>query len=100
MLFAPRRNNLSVKKIRIDNLLILRVSSCKFLRLIIDDKLTWCEHIKHVTSNISKSIGIINKVKYGLLSEYLPILYNNLILPYLTYTNQIWGSIYHPRLQS
>lgn len=77
--------------LKIDNQTIITTTQCKFLGIYIDHKLTWASHIQHICSKISRSIGILNKVKKCLDSTTLLLLYNSLILPYLTYGNVIWG---------
>lgn len=76
----------------IDNTVIDRVTSTKFLGVYIDSKLTWSAHIAHISKKISKSIGIINKIKTLLDESTLRTIYNTLVLPYLMYCHLIWGN--------
>ena len=78
--------------IAIDNCAINRVTSTKFLGVIIDCKLTWSEHITHVSKKVSKSIGIINKIKNIVDDFTLRQLYNSLIYPYFMYCHVVWGN--------
>ena len=66
----------------IDNNAIAKVHSSKFLEIIIDDKLKWQEHINAVANKVSKSLGVIYKMKNALPVSLLPMLYSTLILPY------------------
>ena len=63
----------------------------KFLRAISDNKLSWKEHISHVSSKVAKGIAIISKVRKYLDRITLLNLYSSFIYPYLTYCNQVWG---------
>ena len=81
-------------QISINNIVIERVKSTKFLGVMIDDNLNWKMHISHVKSKLSKSIAIIYKSKFILSQESLYLLYCTLFLPYLTYCLEIWGSSY------
>lgn len=78
--------NLSINNTRIET-----VSHSKFLGIHIDNKLTWSKHTSHVSSKISKSIGILKKVAPFLNRTTLFMLYNSFVLPYLSYGNIIWG---------
>ena len=78
-------------KIYIDGTEIGAVNYTNFLGIVIDNKLNWSEHIKHICNKISKSIGIINKVKYMLDTKILTNLYYSFIYPYITYCNIVWG---------
>ena len=65
----------------IDDINIEQVDSCKFLGVIINSKLTWQDHIKTVCSKISKSIGIILRIRKNVPCDVLITLYHSLILP-------------------
>ena len=78
-------------KIMIANQSIERVMVSKFLGILVDDKLTWKDHITQIATKISKSIGIMNRIKNILDNSTLKMLYTSLILPYLTYCNIVWG---------
>ena len=78
-------------KILINNLVVARVTESKFLGVIIDDCLNWKAHITYVCNKISKSVGIINRLKYVLNKETLKVLYHTLVMPYLNYCILIWG---------
>ncbi len=79
---------------------IERVNENKFLGVIIDDKICWKPHIKHVKSKLSRSISVLAKAKHVLDQKSLYILYNSLILPYLEYCIEAWGNTYKTTLQS
>ena len=71
-----------------NNSIITRVRATKFLGVIIDEKLTWKDHISFVRSKLSKTVGIL----------YI-IIYCSLFLPYLTYCAEIWGNTYKSNTQ-
>ena len=41
---------------------IKRVSSCKFLGIIIDDKLCWSSHLNYINVKLSRSLYILNSI--------------------------------------
>ena len=77
--------------IQIDSINISKVEFTKFLGVIIDQKLTWKQHISYLALKLSKSIGILNRLKYKLPKRCLLTLYYSLVYPHLTYCNIIWG---------
>lgn len=81
-------------QIRINGIQIENVCETKFLGVIIDNKLSWKSHIRHIKTKVSKSLYIINKVKLCLDTNALRTLYCTLVLPYLTYCVEIWGNTY------
>ena len=50
-------------KLNIDNANIKEVQSIKYLGVILDNKLSWIQHISYVKSKISKGIGIMYKAR-------------------------------------
>ena len=42
---------------------IVCVNNIKFLGLIIDSKLNWSDHITYIKNKISKSIGMLTKIR-------------------------------------
>lgn len=68
-----------------------RVNRTKFLGVIIDENLTWKNHIEGITKTISRNIGIINKLKFFIPERILYTLYCSLVLPYINYGILIWG---------
>ena len=57
----------------------------KYLGILIDDKLTFKSHIHHLESKLSRSVGIIARLKYFLPSSALINLYFALIHSHLLY---------------
>ena len=76
----------------IDNLLLEQKQHSKFLGVIVDNNLTWNDHLRHITTNIAKGVGIINKLKFILPQSTLFLLYNAIVLPYITYCNIVWAN--------
>ena len=99
MLFGKCRLNTQVQ-LEIDGVAINRVHENKFLGVLIDDRLSWKQHITHVKYKISRSIAIINKAKQVLDYKSLHTLYCSLVLPYLHYCAEVWGNNYKTNLQS
>jgi hypothetical protein len=81
--------NLSLK---IDDTVIEQVHNTKFLGVIINQNLTWHDHINTVCTKVSKSIGILLRIRNSVPSNILITLYHTLILPYFNYCNIVWGS--------
>ncbi len=77
---------------------ISQVSSTHFLGVLIDQTLSWKTHIQSVCNKISKSVGIIGKIKSLVHQKCLLTLYYSLIYPYLIYCNVIWGATYPTHL--
>ena len=84
--------NLPNIDIFINKQIINRVYETKFLGVIIQSNLKWHAHIRLLLNKISKTLGIMNKVKCILSTSHLKLLYESLIEPYLTYGCIIWAN--------
>ena len=78
-------------KIKLNDVVIEQVCSVKFLGVNIDERLSWDKHIQQVASKLSKNIGILAKLKYTVPQKVLCMVYNSLVLPYLSYCNLVWA---------
>ena len=99
MIFSLQRKNvIHDEKLFVNGEEINQVSHTKCLGVIIDDKLSWDYHIKHIKNKVAKGIGIISKSKKYLNKSCLRTLYYSFIYPYLTYCIEVWGSATQSRL--
>ena len=71
---------------------VKRVTSTKFLGIIVDDQLKWKQHIDYIKIKISKSIGIIYKARNYVNRHTLRNLYYTFVYPYLIYFVEVWGN--------
>ena len=70
-----------------------RVNQTKFLGFITDEQLKWSDHIlKSFKSKIASSLYAINAPKTCVIKRCLLMIYNSLILSYLSYGILLWGS--------
>ena len=77
--------------IMIDGGEIRRVKSVKYLGMIVDDKLTWEQHIEFISEKMVRNIGILKRIRNFIPQESLLLLYHTLIEPYLRYCSIAWG---------
>ena len=67
------------------------VDNFNFLGITINKHLNWDVHTTFVANKISRTIGILNKLKSYLPKHILCTIYNSLILCNLNYGNLVWG---------
>ena len=80
MTSTKTREDLNVS---LDNTVLKRVKVAKFLGVLIDECLTWKNHIDCISKTISRNIGVMNKLKHYIPYRVLHTLYCTLISPYL-----------------
>jgi hypothetical protein len=68
-----------------------QVTSTKFLGIIINQSLTWDDHLKIIKQKVSKGLGIIKQIKKKVPTSVLLTLYHTIISPYFRYCNIVWG---------
>ena len=63
----------------------MNVSIVKFLGVTLYENLTFKDHVNKVTSNISKSVGVMRRLHYQLPANVMVKLYYSLVYSHLTY---------------
>ena len=76
MLFHRARIKGNNSVVKINDSVLNRVNNMKYLCVIIDHKLKWCEHISYVKNKVSKGLGIISKARAVLDQQCLLTLYH------------------------
>ena len=76
--------------ISIGNETIKKISKCKTLGVIIDDKLLWKDYINKISAKVSKGLGIMRRIKTFVTQSVMQSIYNSLILPYFDYCDMVW----------
>ena len=66
----------------------------KYLEILIDDNLSFKSHIHYLESKLSRSVGVISRLRYFLPSSTLINLYYSLIHSHLLYGLPVWASTY------
>ena len=90
---------LLLPKLKINDILIRRSNQIKFLGIVIDENITWNDHIDIVEKKISKSIGALYKAKFILDQKCLKHIYFAFIHSYINYANIAWASTNHTKLK-
>ena len=58
----------------------------------IDTSLSFSAHIKYICSKLSRTVGIVYRLRDSVPKEVTVTLYNTLFYPLLTYNILVWGS--------
>ena len=90
---------LKLPKLSINNQEIKRASYIKFLGVLLDENLSWNEHLKYTENKIAKSIGLMYKAKTFLDKDSLLSLYFSYIHSYINYANLAWASTHKTNLK-
>ena len=87
MMFHTPQRNVTYPEIKINNVLIERVSEFSFLGIIFNSNLKWHTHTNYMytTKKITGIVGLLRRGKDLYPMTVLRMLYNSLILPHLSY---------------
>ena len=82
----------------INNEKLAESQSVKYLGVLINNKLSWKDHIQQTTLKMSKSIGILARMWHYAPKNILIHIYNAFIQPYINYGITNWGGTYKTSL--
>ena len=68
-----------------------KVTVFKYLGVLINENLSWSDHVDYVISKVSKRLGMLQRIKHLLPVWTRNHLINALILPILDYGDIVWG---------
>ena len=94
ILFTNRQLDLNAAPISLEGDTINMKPECKFLGVTIDNNITFGAHVKHVLSKVSKSAGILYKIRTLLTPEARLSYYYAFIFPHLSYNLLVWGGTF------
>ena len=88
MIISNQKNAI---EIRIRDSILTKISTVKFLGVTLDEILTFNDHLKNVTTKISKSVGVMRRFHCHLPADVMVKLYYSLVYSHLTYALLAWG---------
>ena len=94
MLFRyPQKSAAMMPKLmlQINGTPIEQVRTFDFLGLVINDTLSWKDHVNKISFKITKVIAVMRKIKHLVNSSILLKIYNSLILSRIHYAILCWG---------
>ena len=75
----------------LNNTVLERVQSTKFLGVYIQENLTWNIHTNYIANKISKTNGILARLKRQIPKCYLKVIFNSLLMSHILYGISVWG---------
>ena len=77
--------------IKIDSKKIEPSSHVKYLGILIDSFLNWNFHIDELSTKLSRSVGMLVKIRHYINEKTLSMVYHGIFSSLLLYGSQIWG---------
>ena len=73
--------------------MIVRVTTAKFLGVIIDNNLNWKPHIEALNKKLRSACGRIYRIKKCLPAKLHKQIYHSLFESHLTFAISVWGGV-------
>ena len=90
MVFSRQKINQNFNLV-INNTQIERKSEARFLGIIVDDKLTWKQHIIALKSKMARYVGIMYKIRNLLPAKALLQIFHSFVQSHLNFCSIVWG---------
>ena len=92
ILFLPKGKNITkYLNFRISAQKVNPVKQTKYLDIYLDEHLTWNFQINQIKSKLSRSCGLLGKLRYCDKTDLLKTVYFGIFHSILRYGIQIWG---------
>ena len=94
MVFHAPQKNLSpdlIPDLHINGIPLERTNEFNFLGTLVTSTLSWKSHISLICKKLSRTIGVLKRLKHMLPSFVLLSIYNSMFLPYLYQSVLVWG---------
>ena len=91
MLFHKKRTPPEIN-ISINNSDIERVSQFTFLSIVLDETLSWKNHITMITNKLSRINGVLHRLKFISPKNISLTIYKSLFVPHINYGSLVWGN--------
>ena len=76
----------------ISNTRLERVNKFKYLGVLLDNTLSWKDHVEYIGNKISSRLGILRRARKVLPKPTCQMLCSTLVLPLFDYCSPVWDS--------
>ena len=76
-----------------------RVDKFKYLGIILDENLSFREHVKTMSLKISRNVGILSRLRHVFPRNILKTIYFSFVNPYFLYCVSVWASTFPSTFQ-
>ena len=103
-IFSRKTNNICHPSLRFNNSIVSQSPYLKHLGIFLDARLTFEEHLKVITTNVNRTMGLLRKLQETLPRPVLMTMYKAFVRPHLDYGDIIYDEAYnetfHQKLES
>ena len=88
---SHRLNKIDSISFKVDNMDLDEVCSFKYLGIVINNRLTWEDHVDQMFSKINKKLGLLKRIRYCLPLGARLLFFNSYVLPLFDYADIVWA---------
>ena len=92
MLLHPSRKSPPPLSVKLNDLSVEQVSNFNFLGCVINERLTWDDHIQHISNKATRNINLLRHLSWFLPKKVLEKFYEAYILTTFDYCDVVWYS--------
>ena len=86
-LLTESHNEINIK---LEDQVISKVDHAKSLGLIIDNRLSWSNHVNDLCKKVTSAIGALRRIRPLISQSTAVLIYNSLIQPHFDYCSPVW----------
>ena len=91
MTCARTRSREEELSLSLNGIKLKKVTKTRFLGVIIDENLTWDDHIEYLESKLNSCIVMIKRIRKSIPKAHYKMIYHSLFESHLTYCISAWG---------
>ena len=89
-LLAESHNKINIK---LEDQVISKVDHAKSLGLIIDNRLSWSNHVNELCKKVTSAIGALRRIRPIISQSTAVLVYNSFIQPHFDYCSLVWDGL-------
>ena len=92
VLFGSRQriSDVPTSTVSIDGFRIKHVKRYTYLGVVLEQTLSWNEHVSHLISKAAKKVGVLGRIRQNIATNTANTVYKSFILPVLEYCDTVW----------
>ena len=92
LIHSPRKKHCPSLNIHLSGQSIEQVRSFKFLGVLINDTLSWDDHINNIVSKVSRKLNLLRRLSWFLPRSLLILFLKSYVFPIFDYCDVVWNS--------
>jgi len=96
--FTPTKSTSPSVNVKLNGYKLQQVTTCRYLGIVVDNKLKWTSHIETVFQKLNRLVGICYKLHYKLPDWCLRNVYFAFAYPHILYCIEVYGNTFGSHL--